>query len=243
MVVPAVERANFQPVINLSLKHTQIYFALGIHPLYVDTAQPSDLILLKQLISEQLNDPKSKLMAIGEIGLDFFVTKANRETQEYFLSEQLKIAQEFNLPVILHVRRAVDDVLKHLRRHAIRGGIAHAFNGSLQQAQEFIKLGFKLGFGGAMTYPRALKIRELAKILPLDSIVLETDSPDIPPHWLYATAAQRAAGQPQGRNTPGELPRIAAVVAQLRGMSVDELASATMANAGAALPKLAALTP
>ena len=231
MVVPAVERANFQPVINLSLQHTQIHFALGIHPLYVDTAQPSDLILLKQLISEQLNDPKSKLVAIGEIGLDFFVTQANRETQEYFLSEQLKIAQEFNLPVILHVRRAVDDVLKHLRRHAIRGGIAHAFNGSLQQAQAFIKLGFKLGFGGAMTYPRALKIRELAKILPLDSIVLETDSPDIAPEWIGTKA----------RNEPAHLLNIAQTLADIRGLELTQIIEITGNNASYIFPKIAAL--
>ena len=231
IIVPAVERANFQQVMDLSQQHVQIGFGLGIHPMYVDTAQPSDLILLKQLISEQLNDPKSKLVAIGEIGLDFFVTLSNRETQEYFLSEQLKIAQEFNLPVILHVSRAVDDVLKHLRRHTLCGGIAHAFNGSLQQAQAFIKLGFKLGFGGAMTYPRALKIRELAKILPLESIVLETDSPDIAPEWIGTKA----------RNEPAQLLKIAQTLADIRGLNLTQIIEVTGNNASYIFPKLIGL--
>ena len=121
------------------------------------------------------------------------------------------------------------------------GGIAHAFNGSLQQAQAFIDLGFKLGFGGAVTYDRALKLRELAATLPLESIVMETDAPDIPPHWLYTTAEARAAGQPQGRNSPAELPRIAQEVAQLRGISADALAQATSNNARAVLRGLSAL--
>jgi TatD DNase family protein len=155
------------------------------------------------------------------------------------------------------VRRSADRLLKHLREiHPRQGqiydteppglawsGIAHAFNGSNVQAHEFIKLGFKLGFGGAVTYDRALALRHLASTLPLDAIVLETDSPDIPPHWLYKTAAQRAAGEPQGRNEPGELPRIGAVVAGLRGMGVEALAAATTRNALAALPRLGALLP
>jgi TatD DNase family protein len=128
------------------------------------------------------------------------------------------------------VRRAVDAVLKQLRRYRVCGGIAHAFNGSAQQADEFIKLGFKLGFGGAMTYPRALRIREMAAALPLEAIVLETDAPDIPPEWL----AKR-------RNQPGELPRIATELARLRGLPLDEVARITSANAIAVLPGLKAL--
>ena len=109
------------------------------------------------------------------------------------------------------------------------------------QALEFVKLGFKLGFGGAVTYERALQLRRLVCGLPLDAIVLETDAPDIPPHWLYTMASERAGGQPQGRNEPGELPRIAAVVADLRGMDVSELAEATFKNACMALPRLRSL--
>jgi TatD DNase family protein len=167
-----------------------------------------------------------------------------RERQEFFYRAQLKLALKHGLPVMLHVRRSADKLLKHLRELAPAGGwrgIAHAFNGSEQQAGEFIKLGFKLGFGGTVTYEASRQIRRLAATLPLENLVLETDSPDIAPHWLYATAAQRAAGQPQGRNEPGELPRIAAEVAQLRGLTPEALAAATTDNALLAFPKLRAL--
>jgi TatD DNase family protein len=123
----------------------------------------------------------------------------------------------------------------------VRGGIAHAFNGSRQQADTFIALGFKLGFGGTLTYERSLQIRRLAAELPAQSLVLETDAPDIPPHWLYATAEQRAAGQAQGRNEPAELPRIAQSLASLRGWTLEATAACTRANTLAALPRLAAL--
>ena len=229
IVIPAVARENFQQVIDLSNQYTHCRFALGIHPMYVDNAHPSDLSLLKALVSQYI--ATNKLVAIGEIGLDFFVTQQNRETQEYFFSEQLKIAQAFDLPVVLHVRKAVDDVLKHLRLHKVRGGIAHAFNGSAQQAQAFIDLGFKLGFGGAMTYTRALKIRELAKTLPLESIVLETDAPDIPPEWVGT----------KGRNAPAELLKIAQVLADLRGVKVSQIIEKTGENVYTVLPKIAGL--
>ncbi|MBK5207672.1 MAG: TatD family hydrolase, partial [Polaromonas sp.] len=156
----------------------------------------------------------------------------------------LLLARKHGLPVILHVRRSADKLLKHLRELAPEGGwsgIAHAFNGSQQQATEFIKLGFKLGFGGAVTFESARRLRRLAAELPLDALVMETDSPDMPPQWLYSTAEQRAAGQAQGRNEPGELPRIAQQVACLRGLSADALALATSANALQALPKLKGL--
>ena len=129
-------------------------------------------------------------------------------------------------------------VPKRTRQIQVGGGIAHAFNGSLQQAHNFIDLGFKLGFGGALTFDRALQLRRLAAELPISALVLETDAPDIPPHWLYTTAEQRAAGTPQGRNSPAELPRIAQVLADLRGISLEELAAVTTANAHAALPRL-----
>ena len=143
--------------------------------------------------------------------------------------------------MILHVRRSVDRILNGLRQIEPPGGIAHAFNGSRQQADILAAMGFKLGFGGATTYERATRLRALAAELPLGTMVMETDAPDIPPHWLYTTAEGRAAGQPQGRNEPGELPRIAQTVAGLRGMPLDELAAATSTNAVAALPRLAGL--
>lgn len=234
-VLPAVERSNWDSVRLLAHRHGDSY-ALGIHPLYTGRAQDEDLELLAHTLQQNRADPR--LVAVGEIGLDYFVPGLDAERQQRFYREQLVLARRFDLPVILHVRRSADQLLKVLRQVKVRGGIAHAFNGSLQQAQAFVALGFKLGFGGAVTYDRALQLRRLATELPLGSLVMETDSPDIPPHWLYATAADRAEGQPQGRNTPAELPRIAQVVADLRGMAVADLSQATTVNACAALPGL-----
>jgi len=230
IVVPAVAVANFDAVCSLAHRHGFVY-ALGIHPLCVDQARDDDLAGLRAALQSHRGDPR--LVAIGEIGLDHFVPGLDRQRQEHFYAEQLKLAHEFDLPVILHVRRSADTLLKHLRRTPSRG-IAHAFNGSEQQAMNFVELGFKLGFGGAMTYERALQIRRLAQIVPLEAIVMETDSPDIPPQWLYRTAAQRAAGA-TSRNEPGELPRIAQTLAELRGLDIEHIAQATAANARAAL--------
>jgi TatD DNase family protein len=231
IVVPAVHRQNFNQVIDLSQQFNNCCFALGIHPLFVETAQPSDLVELKRLLQQQLLQPDTKLVAVGEIGLDFFMTQHNRETQEYFFTEQLKIANAFDLPVVMHVRRAVDDVLKQLRRIPVRGGIAHAFNGSTQQAELFIKMGFKLGFGGAMTYLRANHLRDLAKNLPLESIVLETDAPDIPPEWVGT----------KNRNSPKELLKIAESLSALRGIELTQIIEITGKNALQVLPNLAYL--
>lgn len=238
IVIPAVHRAHWREVIALAHRHGDSY-ALGIHPLYTPNAQEGDIAVLRELLVEVQDDPH--LVAVGEIGLDFFVPGLDAERQTWFYEQQIQLAREFGLPVILHVRKSSDRLLKTLHAKPVVGGIAHAFNGSLQQAQAFIDLGFKLGFGGAVTYDRALKLRELAATLPLESIVMETDAPDIPPHWLYTTAEARAAGQPQGRNSPAELPRIAQEVAQLRGISADALAQATSNNARAVLRGLSAL--
>jgi TatD DNase family protein len=245
-VLPAVEVANFDAVRSLA-NQTGDSYALGIHPLYVGRAQDEDLQRLDAALHQHRNDPH--LVAVGEIGLDFFVPELCesplRERQEYFYLQQLKIARKHELPVILHVRRSADRLLKGLREVAQSNGqaqpwhgIAHAFNGSEQQAREFMKLGFKLGFGGALTYERALQLRRLATTLPLEGIVMETDAPDMPPHWLYKTAEQRAAGEPQGRNEPGEVARIGAVLAGLRGITPEALAAATTRNAMDALPRM-----
>ena len=219
IVVPAVERANFGAVATLCRDYAGCHPAYGIHPLFVARAEEEDLAALREILQRE------QAVAVGEIGLDNFIPAPDVEKQTHFFVEQLKIARDFDLPVILHVRKSVDQILRELRRFMPCGGIAHAFNGSRQQADEFIKLGFKLGFGGAMTWGRALKIRELARTLPLESIVLETDSPDIPPEWLGN----------DGRNEPAELPRIAEVLAQLRGIHVDEVSERTIANTRAAL--------
>jgi TatD DNase family protein len=246
-VYPAVEVANFEVVRKLAHAHGDSY-CLGIHPLFVNRAGDEDLACLDAALTQYRDDPR--LVAVGEIGLDYFVPELCvsplRERQQYFYRVQLKLAHQHGLPVVLHVRRSVDHVLKGLREvggnAGLWHGIAHAFNGSFQQAQAFMGLGLKLGFGGALTFDKALQLRRLATTLPLQAMVMETDAPDMPPHWLYKTAAQRAAGEAQGINAPGELPRIGAELAALRGISVAELAQATTQNALAALPKLAALS-
>lgn len=244
-VLPAVTVGNFAAVRTLAQRYGGSY-ALGIHPLFVPEAEMVDLQILDAELTRHRDDPR--LVAVGEIGLDFFVpqlcTTEMRERQEFFYLEQLRLARRHGLPVILHVRRSADRLLKYLRQVAPTGGwrgIAHAFNGSASQAHAFLSLGFKLGFGGAVTFETALQLRRLAAELPLEALVTETDSPDIPPHWVYATAAARAAGQPQGRNEPAELPRIAADLAHLRGISPEALAQATVDNACVALPRLSAL--
>ncbi|MDO8905178.1 TatD family hydrolase [Hydrogenophaga sp.] len=241
-VIPAVMRANFDTVRLLAHRLGDAY-ALGIHPMCVPQAVEADLQVLDHALTEHRTDPR--LVALGEIGLDFFVPAlcepAMRERQTWFYREQLKLARKHRLPVILHVRRSADALLKHLRDLPTGSGIAHAFNGSDQQAQAFLDLGFKLGFGGTVTFEAAQKIRRLAASLPLSALVLETDAPDIPPQWLYTTAAERSVGQVQGVNSPAELPRIGQVLADLRGLSTDVLAAATSTNACAALPRLAKL--
>ena len=246
-VYPAVHPVNFQAVRELAHAYGDSY-ALGIHPLYVKDATEQDLALLDGELALRASD--LRLVAVGEIGLDFFVPELNvsplREKQIHFYREQLKLAKKYDLPVVVHVRKSADLLLKGLRDMSVNGaeahhhwrGIIHAFNGSDQQADAFIKLGFKLGFGGAMTFDRALQLRHLAATLPMEAIVLETDAPDMPPHWLYKTSAQRAAGEPQGRNDSSQIPRIAQVLADLRGMSLEALSTAIWTNSLAALPKI-----
>jgi TatD DNase family protein len=220
-VIPAVAVDSFAKAKTVVGRYPGCVAAYGIHPLYVMQARDSDLDILRDWLVQE------KPVAIGEIGLDHFVSEVDPVRQEFFFVEQLKLARDLDLPVLLHVRRAVDPVLKQLRRIGVRGGIAHAFNGSRQQADEFIKLGFALGFGGAMTFSGSTRIRELAKTLPLESIVLETDAPDIPPAWLNG-----------GRNAPAELTKIADGLAVLRGLSRADLVAATAANARRVIPSL-----
>lgn len=212
-IVPAVAAANFEAV-RAMRQQFGVAVAYGLHPMYLAQHQDEHLELLADYLARE------RPVAVGECGLDLFVPGLDLARQQQVLLAQLKLARRFDLPVILHVRRAVDQVLKCLRQVRVRGGVAHAFNGSEQQAQAFIELGFCLGFGGAMTYQGSQRIRRLAANLPLSAIVLETDGPDIPPEW--------AQGQP---NRPDNLPRIAAVLAGLRGMPLAELAAATSVNA------------
>lgn len=217
-VVPAVTFANFAEVAATCRRYPGCLPAWGMHPMYIHVHHDKHLAALRRQIEAW------RPVAIGEIGLDLFVPNLDFASQERFYVEQLKIARDYALPVLLHCRRANDHILKHLRRLGVKGGIAHAFSGSRQQAEEFLKLGFKLGFGGAFTWPRATRLRALAVELPLEAIVLETDSPDIPPEWVG-----------RGRNEPAELARIAQALAELRGVSPEEVARQTSANARAVL--------
>ena len=233
IVIPAVECGNFAAVQDLAQGQGNCVYALGIHPVFVPQAKDDDLDVLRSAVQQAMSDPR--FVAVGEIGLDFFLPGLAegpmREKQERFYYGQLKIARDFGLPVLLHVRRSQDTILKYLRRIVVPGGIAHAFNGSFQQAEAFINLGFKLGFGGAMTFTRALQIRRLASDLPENALVLETDAPDISPAWLH----------PQ-RNSPEELPRIGQSLANLRGTTADVIAQLTSHNARTALPRLVRLS-
>ena len=242
-VIPAVGVFNFDSVRKLAHAHGLAY-ALGIHPLCVDDAPDEDLDRLAQALQDRKDDPR--LVAVGEIGVDLFVPGLIeiRPRQEHFYREQLKLARRFGLPVLVHVRRSSDAVLAGLRRIEVPGGIAHAFNGSDQQAGHFVERGFRLGFGGAVTFETAHQIRRIATSAPACALVLETDSPDIPPHWLYRTAAERAAQSPplpQARNEPAEVAGIARSLAALRGISLAELAELTRANAIAVMPRLGEL--
>jgi TatD DNase family protein len=236
IVIPAVDAHNLERVRELAHEHGFSY-ALGIHPLCVMGARDDDLDRVAEALKRHQDD--ERLVAVGEIGLDYFVEGIDEARQRHFYVEQLKLAKRAGLPVLLHVRRSADKLLAGLRRVDFpHGGIAHAFNGSEQQAQAFIDLGFKLGFGGTLTFERSLQIRRIAARVPDTALVMETDAPDIPPHWLYKTAEQREAEPGQARNEPSELPRIAQSLAELRGWTLEHTAAVTTANARAALPPL-----
>ncbi|MFC4158309.1 TatD family hydrolase [Chitinimonas lacunae] len=227
VVVPAINAATFE--LSLSMRRYGCPVALGLHPICTPQHRDEHLTTLRELLERE------RPIAVGEIGLDFFVPGLDAQRQTDLFAAQLKLARDFDLPVLLHVRKSQDQVLKQLRRFGLRRGIAHAFNGSPQQAEAFISLGFKLGFGGNMSFERARNIRRLAADLPLESLVLETDSPDIPPAWAY-----------HDRNEPAHLARLARVLAELRESEPERIAAATSANAcevlGLTLKSAAAFT-
>lgn len=235
ILLPTVQASDWDPAKTLANQYGNqipgLVYTLGIHPLYINRAQESDIGALKNQIEQSLDDPR--FVGIGEIGLDYFVEGLDPQRQEFFFHKQLDLAQQFQLPVILHVRRSQDAVLKALRKRTVSSGIAHAFNGSHQQAEQFIALGFKLGFGGTATYDRALQIRRLLKELPLESIVTETDAPDIPPAWLKEEGGLF--------NEPALLPRIAQQLAGIRGISEEVFSKAVWQNAMQALPRWSSL--
>ncbi|MFO7594319.1 MAG: TatD family hydrolase [Pseudomonadota bacterium] len=214
LVIPAIAAEGWEGLTTLCRRESGLYPALGLHPIYTKHHRSEHLVQLRERVAAQ------KPVAIGEIGLDFFIDDPDRERQQALFEAQLAIAEEFRLPVLVHVRKAHDQVLKALKKFSLPGGIAHAFNGSLQQAEQYLEHGFHFGFGGMLTYERSKKIRKLAAELPLESIVLETDAPDM------ATAAHHGE-----RNSPEYLPEVLAALAEVRGGSAAELAARTTANA------------
>ena len=237
----AIERANTAGISNIIVsattaerwplikkhcdKHgnnqTQCHPAYGLHPMFMSEYKPQHLDGLRQWVNNE------KPIAIGEIGLDYFVGEANsedgeqvRQSQLDLFIAQLKLADEFGLPVIIHARKSLDIVLKYLRQFPKLTGSVHSFSGSEQQAKQLIDLGFYLGFGGPITYTRATKLRKLVTTLPLESLLLETDSPDQPDALHY-----------NERNEPAYLINVAQVVADLRGINIEEVAHVTTKNA------------
>lgn len=219
IVVPATTAPRWPALAALVRSRPQLALALGLHPIYLDEHRPEHIDSLVEWV--QRESP----CAVGEIGLDYYVEALDRERQQQLFDAQLAVAEQARLPVILHVRRSHDATIATLKRRKFaHGGIVHAFAGSAEQAREFIKLGFKLGFGGVMTYASASRVRKLAATLPLDSIVLETDAPDMKP-----------ADWPDAHNSPLALLGNFQVLCQLRDESPEQIAAATTANSQAAL--------
>lgn len=229
IVIPAVDEYSFARVKALSQQYDVCCYTLGYHPMFIDGLDQTAISKLNTQIEQSIDDPK--FVGIGEIGLDLFARKDNLDQQVYFFTEQLKLAKHYDLPVILHVRKAIDLIIKYCRQYQPVGGIAHAFNGSEQQAHQLITLGFKLGFGGAMTFTRARKIRALAQILDLAHIVLETDAPDMAPAWLDQNQS----------NSPLSLTKIADEMADLKQVASTKIWQVTSENCCHVLPKLADL--
>lgn len=214
LLVPAVQRATWPALIRLCAADTHLHPALGLHPVYLSRHEPEDLAALAEQVAQV------RPVAIGEIGLDWFVPDLDREKQQRLLEDQLEIAQSFDLPVVLHVRKAHDAMLNTLRRYRLNGGFCHAFNGSLVQADRYLDMGFHLGFGGMLTFERSNHLRRLAVALPLDAIVLETDAPDM-----------TVASHQHQRNSPAYLPEVLSTLAALRGVPEEQIAIQTTATA------------
>lgn len=216
IIVPATEAAHFDRVLDLARRHDALYAALGLHPIVIERHLDEHLDRLDAV----LQTPQKKLVAIGEIGLDLYRDDPHFERQQTILDAQLRLARRHDLPVILHSRRTHDKLAMHLKRIDLpRRGVVHGFSGSLQQAQRFIDLGYKIGVGGTITYPRASKTRDVMAQLPLSALVLETDAPDMPLNGFQ--------GQP---NRPEQAARVFASLCELRDEPDEVIADALHAN-------------
>jgi TatD DNase family protein len=219
MVVLGVYQANWQRVWDLVQRDPDLYAAFGLHPVYLDEHQPEDLPELGDWLARLAGH--RQVCAVGEIGLDYFIETLDRERQQTLFEAQLQLAADFNLPALIHVRRSHAAVIATLKRFRLkRAGIIHAFAGSKEEAREYIKLGFKLGLGGAATWPQALRMHRVLAELPLESVVLETDAPDMAPAMF-----------PGQRNSPAHLPAICSALAGIMSITAEQLAAASTANA------------
>ncbi|WP_213875320.1 TatD family hydrolase [Pseudomonas sp. dw_358] len=219
VVVLGVHEGNWQRVWSLIESDPQLHAALGLHPVFLGQHRPEHLEQLRHWLDRLAGHPQ--LCAVGEFGLDYYIESLDRERQQALFEAQLQVAKDYQLPALLHVRRSHAPITAALKAFKLeRRGIIHAFSGSREEAREYLKLGFKLGLGGAPTWPQALRLRKVLAELPLDAIVLETDSPDMAP-----------AMYPGVRNSPAHLPAIAESLAQIMGVEVERLVEASRVNA------------
>lgn len=215
IVVPGVTEKHWGRLLDCVSHHAGLHAALGLHPCFLDQHQPEDLKRLARLLETQT------VCAVGEIGLDLFIPDADLDAQLFYLDQQLALAKQFDLPVLLHVRKAHDQMLQRLRRVKLQaGGVVHAFSGSKQQAMQYVDLGFKLGIGGTITYERAKKLRSIVSEMDLADLILETDAPDMP-----------LSGYRDEINQPARVREVAEMVAQLKRCSVEQVARITTAQA------------
>ena len=213
-IVPAIAQSGWEHLRQICREHTGLHPAYGLHPMFLAQHEPQHLHELAAIIKQE------RPVAIGECGLDHFVEGLDRDLQVHYFNAQLELAGERDLPVIVHARRAFDEVAACLRRIGGLRGVVHSFSGSQQQAEQFWKLGFSLGIGGPVTYPRAKRLRDIVARMPVEFLLLETDSPDQPLH-----------GHQGQRNEPALLKEVLAVVAELRGESEAQVAGSTTDNA------------
>ncbi len=218
IVVLGVHAANWQRVWQLACDEPSVHAALGLHPVFLEEHQDAHVQQLRDWLERLRGEPK--LCAVGEIGLDYYIDNPDIERQQRLLEAQLALAADFSLPVLLHVRRAHAPMIATLKRYKLeRSGVIHAFSGSWEEAREYLRLGFRLGLGGAGTWHQAQRMHRVLRQLPLEAIVLETDAPDIPP-----------AGHAGERNSPELLPEICRRLADLKGIDAHALAAASYRN-------------
>jgi TatD DNase family protein len=214
IIVPAIHWANFAHVRELCAQSPGLHPAYGLHPMFLDVHRPEHLQTLAEWIERE------RPVAVGECGLDYFVAGLDADTQRLYFRHQLELARDFDLPLVVHARRAVDEVTNTIRAIGNLRGVVHSFSGSSEQARQLFKLGFLIGLGGPITYPRARRLREIVATMPIEFLLLETDAPDQP--------LQGHQGEP---NEPARLVEVCACVAELRKTTPEEIAAATTQNA------------